>query len=268
MKNLVLSAFVLAASVPATGCIFVDDDDSDDDIPSDDDPVDEPTQLDVTWSLVSNDQERGCLPGANATATLYACEGTCAAGSPTPFSDVTDCPANATTGTISTDPARALPPGNYIIWVEFAAGGAVYAKSFSDPVTLTAGRTVAHDFEVQIDHGFFDAAWTIMDGNTAVTCEDVGGVDVELSPLACDEPRQPGNLCEPLPVQTFECAPGVGQGSTPMRFAEFGYVIPYALLNANDQAIGGMPPDSELLAPDFEYGNQARDLGQLVIEVD
>lgn len=267
MKNLVLSALFLAATVPATGCIFVDDDDNDDDGPSDDDPIDEPTQLNVTWSLVSNAEARGCLPGANATATLYACAGTCPAGE-RPYTDITDCPASAGTGTIATDPLEALPPGNYIIWVEFAADGVVYAKSFSDPVTLVAGGTVNHAFEVQIDHGFFDASWTLVRGDAAISCEDVGGVDVELSPLACDEPRQPENECVIIPVETYECAPGSGQGSTPMRFADYGYTATYALLNANDEAIGGMPPDGDLIIQPFAYGNEGRNLGQLVIEVD
>jgi hypothetical protein len=251
--------------VPATGCIFVDDDDNDDDGPSDDDPIDEPTQLNVTWSLVSNAEARGCLPGANATATLYACAGTCPAGAQ-PYSDITDCPASAGTGTIATDPLEALPPGNYIIWVEFAADGVVYAKSFSDPVTLVAGGTVNHAFEVQIDHGFFDASWTLVQGDAAVTCEDVGGVDVAFSPTACDSPS-PAQCDRGLdPDDIFACDAGDGKGTVPRSFADYGYEVGYAVLDVDDQPISVSPQSAR--GEPFLYGNEAQNLGQLVIEIE
>jgi hypothetical protein len=262
MKNLVLSALFLAATVPATGCIFVDDDDDGDD---DIGPIDEPTQLNVTWSLVSNDQARGCLPGANATATLYACAGTCPAGAQ-PYSDITDCPASAGTGTIATDPLEALPPGNYIIWVEFAADGAVYAKSFSDPVTLVAGGTVNHAFEVQIDHGFFDASWTLVQGDAAVTCEDVGGVDVALTVTACDSPSpaQCSRLLEP--DDEFPCDDGSGKGTVPRPFATYGYEVGYSVLDSEASPISAIEQSAR--GEPFLYGNEAQNLGQLVIEIE
>jgi hypothetical protein len=265
MKNLVLSALFLAATVPATGCIFVDDDDNDDDGPSDDDPIDEPTQLNVTWSLVSNAEARGCLPGANATATLYACAGTCPAGAQ-PYSDITDCPASAGTGTIATDPLEALPPGNYIIWVEFAADGVVYAKSFSDPVTLVAGGTVNHAFEVQIDHGFFDASWTLVRGDAAISCDAAGAVDIELLPSACNTAG--GVDCFDLlePADVFECNAGSGQGEVPRPFSAFGYEVGYAALDSNGENLATVEQSAG--ADPFAYGNEAQNLGQLVIETD
>jgi hypothetical protein len=264
MKNLVLTAFVLAAAVPATGCIFVEDDDNDDDGPSDDDPRDEPTQLNVSWTLRSNAEFRGCLPGAG-TATLYACEGTCPAGS-TPYSDITDCADGVGAGTIATDPDEALPPGTYIIWVEFAANGTVYAKSFSDPVTLVAGGTVNHAFEVQIDHGFFDASWTLVRGDAAITCEAAGAVDIELLPSACNTAG--GVDCFDIlePADVFECAAGGGKGVVPRPFAAFGYEVGYAALDAEGENLATV--EQSVGAEPFAYGNEAQFLGQLVIETD
>jgi hypothetical protein len=265
MRNLVLSAFVLAAAVPATGCIIVDDDDDDG---GGDDPIVEPTELNVTWRLFSNAEAALCQPGSNPTATLYACAGDCPPGT-TPDAEVIDCASTASSGTIAisvNSDEGPLLPGDYLIWVEFAANGTVYAKSFSDPVTLTRGRRVDHSFDVQVDHGFFDAAWTLVQGDAAVTCDGAGGVDVALSPTACDQPSPAACVRGLDPDDIFRCNDGAGKGTVPRPFATYGYEVGYAVLDDEDQPISAVEQSAR--GEPFAYGNEAQNLGQLVIEIE
>jgi hypothetical protein len=265
MRNLVLSALFVAATVPATGCIIVDDDDDDG---GDDDPILEPTELNVTWRLFSNAEAALCQPGSNPTATLYACAGDCPPGTD-PYVDVADCASTASSGTIrvpENSAGEALLPGDYLIWVEFAANGSVYAKSFSDPVTLTRGRRVDHSFDVQVDHGFFDAAWTLVQGDAAITCDAAGAVDVELLPSACNAAG--GADCTDLlePSDVFECDALSGKGTVPRPFAAFGYEVGYAALDGEGVGLNTVPQSTR--GEPFAYGNEAQNLGTLVIETD
>lgn len=264
MKNLVSSAFALAAALSATGCIIVDDDD---DGGGDDDPILEPTELNVTWRLFSNAEAVTCQPGAG-TATLYACAGDCLPGTD-PYVDVTDCASTANSGTIlvpENSAGEALLPGDYLIWVEFAANGSVYAKSFSDPVTLTRGRRVDHSFDVQVDHGFFDAAWTLVQGDAAITCDAAGAVEVELLPSACNAAG--GADCTGLlePADVFECDAASGKGTVPRPFAAFGYEVGYSALDEEGVGLATVPQSAR--GEPFAYGNEAQNLGTLVIETD
>jgi hypothetical protein len=266
MRNLVSSAFVLAAAVAATGCIIVDDDD--DDGGGDDDPILEPTELNVTWRLFSNAEAALCQPGSNPTATLYACAGDCPPGTD-PYVDVADCASTASSGTIlvpENSAGEALLPGDYLIWVEFAANGSVYAKSFSDPVTLTRGRRVDHSFDVQVDHGFFDAAWTLVRADAAITCDAAGAVDVELLPSGCNAAG--GADCTELlePADLFECDAGSGKGTVPRPFSAFGYEVDYSALDAQGTALASVSQSAR--GEPFAYGNEAQNLGTLVIETD
>jgi hypothetical protein len=264
-----LSALFIATATSATGCIFVDDDDGDDG--GGDDDVVEQTELAATWNLFSNATPAFCRADTTAV-TFYACEGDCDINGPRPpFSDVFDCDGDDSTGTLTVPsadfPDDDLAPGRYTVWLEFAVGNTVYAKSFAETVTLAAGRRDTVTFDIQVDHGFFDATYSLVEGTTAVTCQQAGGVEIELLPAACNEPRQPGNECVPLTPQISPCSTDLTLGTTPVRFAEFGYTATYALLDANDLAIGGGAQELLIDEP-FEYGNEGRNLGTLVIEVD
>ena len=273
MKNLVLSTLLVGfAALPATGCIIVDDDEEPNPPPP---PVDRgayDTVLLTSWSLVSGDQPASCKPGRNAAATLYSCPGsaaTCTNPARKVFTDVGDCLVGQGTGEVDipfqNDPNNALPPGPYVVWYEFSADDVVYAKSFTKEINLVEGRDENLEFEVQVDHGFMDAAWVLTRGGSSVSCASVAGLDgIGMNIGLCDDPACQDAFGDPLAFE-FDCEPGEGR-SGPVPYND---AFPYStVLEAFDASNGGLgtsnPP---VVTQPFAYGNEADDLGTIMIPV-
>ena len=235
MKHLVSLAFVLAASSQLAGCIIVDD------------SGDDATRLDVTWQLKSGNSNAVCRPDTTA-ATLWVCPGDCpdlnrAKG------DAFDCPAGGGSVPAEGNPALAYPPGNYTAWMEFAAGSNVYAKSFSKSIRLDAGGLTRADFEVQVDHGFFDVAWMLTRRAQVLPCPSASS--------------RVGLIVNATGVDTVDsqwaCADGAGRSNAVPNSAQ-GFVWTADLLDSNATS-------KPFNASPFSFGNEAKDLGTVAIEV-
>ena len=237
MKHLVSLAFVLAASSQLAGCIIVDD--SGDDVS---------TRLDVTWQLKSGNTNATCRPDT-AAATLWVCPGDCtnlndAKG------DVFTCTAGGGSVPAGGDPALAYPPGRYAAWMEFSTNSKqVYAKSFSQTVNLDAGGLTTARFDVQVDHGFFDMAWMLTKGAQVLPCPSSSS--------------RVGLIVNATGVDTVDsqwaCADGAGR-SNPVPNSAQGFVWKADLLDSSAAS-------KDFNASPFAFGNEAKDLGTVVIEV-
>jgi hypothetical protein len=272
MRNLVLTSILFGAALSATGCIIVDDDDDDDrgGSPPGYDRGEYATDLRTSWKLVSGQNSDGtaaqnatCQRGRNAAATLYSCPGTpeqCT-NPASAFGDVGNCDTGQGSGTIDVpfagQPRNALPEGHYTVWYEFSADGQVYAKSFAQEVDLRAGESQNLDFEVQVDHGFFDLAWVLTSGSSTLQCADVAGQNG----VALDTTLTGTDVVIP---SEWDCAPGVGR-TYAIPFNEPGYVNVATLIAGSGDAIGTSIDEP---ADDFAFGNEAQDLGTVAIEVD
>jgi hypothetical protein len=260
MKNLVSLAFVLAAASQLTACIIVDD--------SGDDDVIDSTRLDVSWTLKSGNQIASCRPDT-AAATLWACPGDCpnvAAAS----GDIFTCSNGQGSIPAGGDPALALAPGRYTIWMEFSTTNKqVYAKSFSQTVTLGRGGLSDAHFDVQVDHGFFDLQWVFAKGSQMLTCGQIANHGrVETIAGACGDPacKDPGNA-EPVSSE-FVCEDGAGR-TNPIKFnGPNGYSISVGLLDsANDHNIGAVADGMRPITGPFTIGNEAKNLGSVLIQL-
>jgi hypothetical protein len=275
MKNLVLSTLLVGfAALPATGCIIVDDDD--DDPP----PVDQPpvlgaydTVLLTSWRLLSGDQPATCKPGSNAAATLYSCPGTeatCTNPARQAFVDIGNCDVAQGTGQVdipfANDPGNALPPGKYVVWYEFSASGEVWAKSFTKEIDLVEGRDENLEFEVQVDHGFFDVAWTLVRGTSQVACSSVPDLDaiaLDVAPCLDSQCAAEGDVVQ---SEFEDCDAGKGR-SFPILLNGNN---PYATATAAIDASGGNladPAFKDTPGPTFTFANDAYDLGTVMVQV-
>jgi hypothetical protein len=273
MKKLVLSTLLVGLTLPAMGCIIVDDDD--DPTPPSGRPElgNYDTVLRTSWNLLSGDQAASCKPGSNAAATLYSCPGTeasCTNPATQAFVDIGDCAVGQRTGVVdipyANDPNLALPPGQYTVWYEFSADNRVWAKSFTKTIDLQEGRDEELEYNVQVDHGFIDAAWTLVRGGATVSCNGVTGLDgIGMNVGLCDDPACQDAFGEPLTFE-YDCGPGEAR-SGPVPFND---AFPYStVLEAFDASNGGLgTSDPPSITQPFTYGNEADDLGTIMIRVD
>lgn len=272
MKNLVLTALLFGTALQATGCIIVDDDDDDIDPPPANDRGRHNTRLDATWRLLSGDDAATCRPGANSAAALYSCPGeaaNCVNPARQPFADIGECLSGQSTATISVplagDPTLALPPGRYTTWVEFSSDGSVYAKSFTETIDVAAGRTATVSFDVQVDHGFVDAAWVLTRGSETVACNEVAGLDgIGINVAPCVDSACAQVADRPIESE-FDCPPGEGR-TNPIPFnGDLPYSVVVDAFNANRGGLGAAAP--QLVEP-FPHGNYAEFLGTVMIDLD
>jgi len=266
MKHLVLSTLLFGIASTASGCIIVDDDD---DPPPYTGPIDlgsYDTKLLTSWKLVSGKDKAPatCQPGRNAAATLYTCPGDpsqCTNPASQAFVDIGDCKVGQGEGFVdvpyANDPNLSLPPGRYTVWYEFSADNRVYSKSLTKTIDLVEGRTEDIDFEVQVGHGFFDLAWMLTKGAATLQCADVvgqGGIALDTTLTGT----------QTVVASEWDCPDGEGRSyATP--FNTPGYVNVATVIAGNGDSLG---TSLDKTAPNFQFGNEAQDLGTVAIEVD
>ena len=246
MKNLVLSALVLAAVSQAAGCIIVSDDD-------------DTGNANVSWQLLSTDAADpngadipgACPPGATR-AVIYAQP----ASGGAPFEDRWLC--NDLAGF-----AEALPADRYTVWVRLTddAFTTRYAETASQIVDVPAGGTVTvPTFPLYVDRAFYMVGWTLNGGGAAARCADVpdeNGVSITATDgggglwnvdVDCEEGEAPSQtVTEPIPSSL------AGPGAQ--------YTVAVALLNAQNQSIGDAPAITPSPDRALNYGGEYQDLG-------
>jgi hypothetical protein len=229
----ILSRFALLSALliaPATGCIFVSDDD-----PGDDDVPDETGTVEATWNLLDDGAAAGC-PGPDATIVVQP------AGGGTPYEDIYDCADGVGT-------AADIPVGNYTVWVDIHDGATLLAQSEAVDVSVDANDLIEAVFDIDVANGFFDISWTI--AGSSCQASD-GGVSV-LSTIA-----QTTTAFDDV----FDCEDGEDPAiATTAALPIADYVIAVSLLDSNDLAIGDAPEIQESIT----YGNEFFDLGVVTI---
>ena len=170
MQKLVFGAIALAGVVNmGTGCIISSDDD-------DDGPGDGTDNSDGTGT--------GC-------DDVLGGDGAC-------FSVLVDCPDDATTYTVYTQPTVGGAPftdtincgtlgailvdaGEYDMRVEAnVPGGFVYGYEALENEVATNGSITEVDFTPSVGEGFFFLSWTISDGAGPLECEDIGATGLSV----------------------------------------------------------------------------------------
>jgi hypothetical protein len=236
MKKLVLVAFVAAVASQAAGCIISSDDTGDD--TSGDYP-----RITATIEIFNGGPapQIECVEGdglrVNARLT----------GTQAGTSDVYDCDVVA----LITPPLE-QGPGVYDVWVDY-----INDRGFvNDPSQWVVVETTdfvtavidADDLDVEaeltIEHGFFQAHWTI-DGTE--TCEAGESVSILTTVAGGSEASD----------DIFDCTDGVGGGvafTDPLLLDD--YTIDAALLDANDTVIASPPA----VSGDILNGNEYVDL--------
>ena len=247
MKNLVLSALVLAAVSQAAGCIIVSDDE-------------DTGNANVSWRLLSTDAADpngadipGACPEGATRAVIYAQ----AASGGAPFEDRWLC--NDLAGF-----AEKLPADRYTMWVRLTDESFTtrYAETASQIVDVPAGGTVTvPTYDLYVDRAFYVVGWNLRDdvgaaipcsnvdgeNGVSITATDAGGglwnVDVD-----CEEGLAPSQtVTEPIPSSL------AGPGAQ--------YTVAVSLLNAQNQSIGDAPAITPSPDRALNYGGEYQDLG-------
>lgn len=235
MKKLVIPALLLGA-LQSTGCIFVagDDDGGDDVAPGDE------GNIAASWELVAGDQNTpsGCPAGATTAAIIAQ-----RSGDATPFRDLYNCEDGSGTATD-------LPLGDYTIWVEITDdnGTTLYARSEAVNATLDlAGETVTANFEINVDHGYFDVSYEFP---TATDCTDPDqdGVSVLSTLSGTTEGYDDVFLC------TDGLAPNVAT-TAPLPIGDYTVVV--ALIDG----VGAVLAESDPIQDSIDFGHEFEWLG-------
>lgn len=234
MKKLVLVAFVAAVASQAAGCIISSDDTGDD--------TGNYPRITATIEIFNGGPapQIECVEGdglrVNARLT----------GTSAGTSDVYDCDVVA----LITPPLE-QGPGVYDVWVDY-----INDRGFADPADWVVVETTdfvtavidADDLDVEaeltINHGFFQAHWTI-DGTE--TCEAGESVSILATVAGGSEATD----------DIFDCTDGIegGVGFTEPLLLD-SYTIDASLLDANDTVIASPPA----VTGDIIDGNEYVDL--------
>jgi len=253
MKNLVLSALVLAAVSQAAGCIIVSDDE-------------DTGNANVSWQLLTtgfSDPNATPVPATcpeGATrAVIYAQP----ASGGAPFEDRWLC--SDLSGF-----AEKLPADRYTMWVRLTDESFTtrYAETLSQIVDVPAGGTVnVPAFDLYVDRAFYQVGWNLRPaGGPAVNCSQIdgeNGVNIQAIDgggaywqvqVDCEEGLAPN--------QTISVA-------TPSSIANGGaqYSVLIDLLNAQNTPIGSAPEITPSPDRALNYGNEIQDLGIVDITV-
>ena len=233
MKTITRLALLSALLAPATGCIFVSDDDPD----PDPDP-DQTGTLDVTWNLLDDGAAAGC-PGPDATIVAQP------AGGGSPYQDIYDC---ADGGGLAAD----LPVGDYTVWVDISDGSTLLAQSEAVDLSVDAGDLIDVIYDIDVANGFFDVSWEI--AGSSCSGVNAGGVSV-LSTLS--------GTTQGID-DVFDCADGENPAIATTGALPIGdYVVSVAVLDQSDLAIG----EADEIQESITFGNEFVDLGVVTINL-
>lgn len=246
MKNLVLSAMLVAGLSQVAGCIIVADDTSTGE-----------GDLTVTWSLLSSNTSDpanptipgGCPVGAD-TMKVYAVR-----ANDTPYTSKLLC-ANGT------GPFNRLPEGTYTVWVEITDhdGTIKFAQSAEQTVTVTADAITPVNFSLYSDRAFFAASWNLTRTGSPTTCAAVNAG--KMSILATVSGGSNG-----FDDDSLQCTAGEGANiaitTTPVPVGQ-SYTVVVAALNSVGESIGDSSP---LINRALDIGNTALDLQTVTVPI-
>jgi hypothetical protein len=237
MKKLVLTAAFLGGLAHlATGCLITTGDG--------DPPIDEYGSITVSWNLVSGDNNAPAIDCDGGTTMAVISVDSLNQE----FVDLFDCaPAGVAT-------TADLFPDLYFVYLEVQndAGNVLYAQSLGQDVVVNAGFTTDAGFEFSIDRGAFDIGWDIYDGATPITCAEAGATE-----FALDSTYVPtGDLYNDY----FAC--DLYEGTSAVLPLGDWAVSP-AIIDDTQLAIAV----GESIGTDLAYGNEYRDLGVAIIDL-
>ncbi len=134
------------------------------------------SQLEVSWTLVSGDDNRPTACGAGVATVALVSEplddGDALLGDGDETYDLFDC-ANGfgVTGR--------LAPGNYDIWIDVLdPSGALVAQSGYQTISLGFDESLDVGFDVSLDRGSFGLTWSLTDGLGVLSCSQVNGQEL------------------------------------------------------------------------------------------
>lgn len=243
MKNLVLSAMLVAGLSQVAGCIIVADDTSTGE-----------GALTVSWALQSSDANSQIIPGSCPvgadTMKVYAVrEGD------TPYTSKLLC-ANGT------GPFDRLPEGTYTVWVEITDhdGLIKFAQSAEQTVNVTADTRTPVNFSLFSDRAFFAASWNLTRLGAPTTCAAVSAD--KMSILATVSGGTNG-----FDDDRGLCTAGEGANiaitTTPVPVGQ-AYTVVIAALNTAGESIGD---SAALTERRLDIGNTALDLQTVTVPI-
>ena len=262
MRKLVWVLLVVGAASQAAGCFFSSGDDGDDTTGGD-------PQITATFDVYSGGPGGVlCQPqqgfeyrGVDFVRVNARLTGTQGAG----FSDVYNCDVQA-----ARTPPLTTGPGDYDIWVDYGSDRGfpndpnqwvITDTTQSVTVFVRAGENLQVAADLRLDNGFFEGNWSLSDtnGNAIASCSDIIGQDgVSMIGTIAGTTTAVEDIfnCEdgfnsPTPVITSPAPLG-------------NYVYSFALLNANQQAIG---ESGDITGAAIIDGNDYEDLGVVDIQL-
>lgn len=240
MKNLVLSAMLLAGASALTGCVAAGEGD-----------------IQASWNLKSTDAAGGIIAVTCPTGADFIVINAMDSTGFT-YSDAFFC--NAGTGI-----ADRLPADRYTVWAELTDNSLTqkFAISGAQIVDVFDGRITALAIDVFPDRAFFQAKWQLTAPGTGAptTCAAAGATN--MSVLATVAGGSNG-----FEDDQVLCSAGEG-GNTALTATPVptgaAYTVRIEALNGNGEGLGNASPSTNHT---FAYGNQYLDLGMLTIPLD
>lgn len=243
MKNLVLSALLIAAVSQAAGCIIVGGDD-------------DTGAVNTSWTLTSADANGNAIAAVCPVGATSAIIYSLAVGAP-----VGDAYIDKYLCGDGGGQAADLPAGDYYVWVRLTDTSETirYAESGSQIVHVSAGGAASAPFSIMVDHAYYLVGWALVPpGGGSLACSQVVGEN-GVSITATDGG---GALLDTV----VDCEVGEGGLQTysrplPSSLSGAQYTIAISLLDANDNSIGDAPTIPASAANSLDYGNEYQDLG-------
>jgi hypothetical protein len=242
MKNLVLSAILLAGATALTGCVAAGEGD-----------------VQASWALKSTNLSAG---GAIIAAP-------CPVGGDTVLINAMD-----STGFVYTDAyfctdgvgiADRLPEDIYTVWVQITSnnGATKFAESSAQLVDVRDGLLTPVTFDVFTDRAFFQASWQLTAPGTGAptTCAAAGATN--MSVLATVAGGSNGFEDDLVLCSAGEGA-NIAYTGTPVPLGS-AYTVRLEALNGNGEGLGNSAPTT---GHQFGFGNEYLNLGRVTIPLD